>query len=420
MRVHNAVLAVLAFCLCLAPASSEAQLGALKKVKKKTEKKIEQKAERKVDDKIDEEIDKAMEGSSESEESADESPSKQESAPATNGASSTSSTGGAGGHSASAKLKPGEGAWANYDFVPGDQVLFYDDFSKTPTGDFPQRLEFISGNLEVVEWQGGKYLRSPTHADFDIPLPKTLPTRFTIEFDLFLGSQILYVYCPAPDGSRYDKHSYVELRSYGSGVKGSGGGEAVTSLLKEKTFDDLVKCRIMGDGKYLKVYINEVRVANVPNTDFVRTNKIRISAWNPNAEQVLFGEFRVAEGGKKILYDQLQAEGRVATRGIYFDTGSDRLRPESTPTLKEMAAMLKEHTDLKLLIEGHTDDVGDDAYNLDLSERRAASVRSYLVAEYGIDGSRLQSKGLGETKPAGPNTSPEGRQFNRRVELVKL
>ena len=123
-------------------------------------------------------------------------------------------------------------------------------------------------------------------------------------------------------------------------------------------------------------------------------------------------------GGRK-LYDELAAAGRVATQGIYFDTGSDRIRPESTPTLKEIAQMLTEHADLKLVIEGHTDNVGDEAANQALSEKRAAAVKDALVASYKVDAGRVSSRGLGATKPAAPNTTPEGRQANRRVELVK-
>ena len=110
----------------------------------------------------------------------------------------------------------------------------------------------------------------------------------------------------------------------------------------------------------------------------------------------------------------------MATQGIYFDTGSDRIRPESTPTLKEIGTMLKEHGDLKLVIEGHTDNVGTSAANQTLSEKRAAAVRQFLIDSYQVDAARLQAKGYGETKPAGSNDTPEGRQNNRRVELVKM
>jgi OmpA-OmpF porin, OOP family len=95
------------------------------------------------------------------------------------------------------------------------------------------------------------------------------------------------------------------------------------------------------------------------------------------------------------------------------------LRPESTPTLKEIADMLAAPPDLKLTIEGHTDNVGAAAANQTLSEKRAAAVKAYLVGTAHVDASRLASKGFGATKPVGPNTTAEGRQNNRRVELVK-
>ena len=125
------------------------------------------------------------------------------------------------------------------------------------------------------------------------------------------------------------------------------------------------------------------------------------------------------DAGGRDLYGELEREGRVTLEGIYFDTGSDQLRSESFATLDEVGALLSEHGDLTLLIEGHTDSQGDEATNLDLSDRRAASVRRYLVTELGIDAARLSSRGLGESQPVASNDTPEGRQQNRRVELVR-
>jgi outer membrane protein OmpA-like peptidoglycan-associated protein len=82
--------------------------------------------------------------------------------------------------------------------------------------------------------------------------------------------------------------------------------------------------------------------------------------------------------------------------------------------------MLQDHPDLRLTIEGHTDSDGDDAQNQGLSERRAASVKAFLVEAYGVDASRLETAGFGESTPVAPNNTPEGKQQNRRVDLVKL
>jgi outer membrane protein OmpA-like peptidoglycan-associated protein len=181
------------------------------------------------------------------------------------------------------------------------------------------------------------------------------------------------------------------------------------------------RARIMADGKYTKVYINGVRVGNAPNADLGRSNKVQfwVPGYDPvGAQATLVGPIRVAAGGKK-LYDVLAEKGRVATQGIYFDTGSDGIRQESAPTLKEIGTMLKDHADLKLTIEGHTDNVGKAESNQTLSDRRAAAVRQYLIDNHQIDGARLEAKGMGQTKPAGSNETAEGRQQNRRVELVK-
>ncbi len=129
------------------------------------------------------------------------------------------------------------------------------------------------------------------------------------------------------------------------------------------------------------------------------------------------GNIQIAAGGGD-LYDKLSTEGRVTTRGILFDFNSDRLRAESTPTLREIGEMLQNHGDMSLLIEGHTDSEGDDSYNQELSQRRAQAVVAYLVSEYGIAAERLAAEGFGESMPVADNATPEGRQQNRRVELV--
>jgi outer membrane protein OmpA-like peptidoglycan-associated protein len=110
----------------------------------------------------------------------------------------------------------------------------------------------------------------------------------------------------------------------------------------------------------------------------------------------------------------------VTADGIYFDTNSDRIRPESEPVLKQIGEMLAQHAEMRVAIEGHTDNVGAAAANQALSEKRAAAVKAHLAEKYGVDAARIQSKGFGATKPVAPNADEAGRQKNRRVELVKL
>jgi outer membrane protein OmpA-like peptidoglycan-associated protein len=103
-----------------------------------------------------------------------------------------------------------------------------------------------------------------------------------------------------------------------------------------------------------------------------------------------------------------------------FDVNSDKIKSASYGTLKEIATVLNENADVKVKIVGHTDSDGDDAKNLELSKKRAAAVKAALSAEFGIDASRMETTGMGETKPAGDNKTAEGKAQNRRVEFVKL
>jgi len=311
---------------------------------------------------------------------------------------------------------PGSGVWVNYDFQPGEIPLYVDDFSRDRVGNFPKRLEFIEGNMEVAEWNGVRWLRATTRSSFAIVLPDTLTDRFTMEFDATGSvSNMFTTVTFSPNAASHAAFRYFNDRVQG-GIDGTGS--KALALLSPSAFETPFRFRIMADGRYVKVYVNETRVANIPNADLGRSNKITIEFAGSETQPAFIGNLSVLAGGRE-LYDALEKDGRVATQGIYFASGSDQIRPESTPTLVEIAAMLKDHPDLDLLIEGHTDNVGNAASNLALSDRRAAAVRTVLIDTYKIDGNRLTTKGFGDTVPAAPNTTPEGRQQNRRVELVK-
>lgn len=93
------------------------------------------------------------------------------------------------------------------------------------------------------------------------------------------------------------------------------------------------------------------------------------------------------------------------------------MKPESRPTLDQIADLLRARPDLRLQVVGHTDNVGRPDYNLDLSARRAANVLAALVETYAVDPGRLSSAGAGQTTPVAPNDSEDGRARNRRVKL---
>jgi OOP family OmpA-OmpF porin len=111
--------------------------------------------------------------------------------------------------------------------------------------------------------------------------------------------------------------------------------------------------------------------------------------------------------------------GRVALYGIYFEFNKADLKPESDPTLEQIAKLLKGSPALKVLIVGHTDNIGTFAFNTDLSQRRAAAVVTALTTRFSIGKDRLTPVGVSFASPVAPNTTDEGRAKNRRVELVE-
>jgi outer membrane protein OmpA-like peptidoglycan-associated protein len=406
-----ASLAILVSLSAVSTTPADAQFG--RRLKDAVKRTAEDKAIQKATDEEGKAIDSALNGGNEPARPAATETSPGENKPEAPGANASATDSSGGGEAAAPQLKPGEGAWANYDFKPGEKILYADDFSADEVGDFPKKMEFKSGAAEIVEWNGSRWLRATSTSKFYITLPDTLPERFTLEFDYSNPSGEVWI-------SFGDESKRVEFGGNGSAevINSQAGITANGSYGSDQATEKIRRARLMGDGKYLKVYYDDKRILNVPNADVGRSNKILFHTDATADRPSMFGNFRVAAGGKK-LYDALAEKGRVATQGIYFDTGSDRLRPESTPTLKEIGTMLKEHPELKLVIEGHTDNIGKPETNQALSEKRAQAVRQFLVENYQVDAARLQAKGLGQTKPVAGNDTPEGRQNNRRVELVK-
>src|SRR5262249_41897985 len=149
-----------------------------------------------------------------------------------------------------------------------------------------------------------------------------------------------------------DKVDDLVLASFAMSRGALGGGLNHVnsgSELPEAAVKPIAHVAVMADGKYVKTYVNGVRVSNVPNADIGRGNVVVVSVPGGEDDPGYISNIRIAAGGKP-LYDAIMADGRVATHGILFDTGSDRIRGESKPTLDLIGQMLKDHADLKLTI----------------------------------------------------------------------
>lgn len=129
-------------------------------------------------------------------------------------------------------------------------------------------------------------------------------------------------------------------------------------------------------------------------------------------------EFNLITATGESMAEEIEKTGKVAVYGIYFDTDSADIKSESDTIIAEIARLLELRPELSLYVDGHTDSEGADDYNQELSVKRAASVVQVLIGEHGIDATRLQSRGFGESQPVSGNETDEGRAWNRRVELV--
>jgi len=313
--------------------------------------------------------------------------------------------------------------FTKYDFIPGDQVIFYDDFSGEEVGEFPSKWSLDEGVFEIAAKGDRKWVMCTDQGSIRPKMKTTLPSRFTVELD---------VYSNGADQSGHYYHIYVldanekkiaqfNITSGSNSSVSIYGKEIAAKELTSKLGKGAHTMRIMATPSTMKCYVDNERVANVPEIEGFQPAMLQVycDPWKEQGNPMLMGTLRVAEGGKS-MRQQLDETGKIVTHGILFDSGSDVIKGESYKTLAEIGQLLTDDPALKLSIEGHTDSDGEEAYNLDLSQRRAASVKAYLVSSYQIDGARLETKGFGESKPIDANTTAEGKANNRRVELVKL
>ncbi len=170
----------------------------------------------------------------------------------------------------------------------------------------------------------------------------------------------------------------------------------------------------------VRIYHQNEKVLDMPTNIYpdVKFNRMRFSGWDRySAPYVTNLKITTASPDTR---SKLITEGKLVTYGITFDVNKADVKPESYGTLKSIADVLNENASVKVKIVGHTDSDGDDTMNLELSRRRAESVKNELVKNFGIDASRMETEGAGETKPVAPNDIPANKAQNRRVEFVKL
>ena len=342
---------------------------------------------------------------------------------------STSSTGETGNNAAK---KPLVTDYKSYDFVPGDKIIFQPDLSTEADAELPARFTVNVGNVEIQSYEGEKILHLNPDCNATVsPLMNSdhyLPEQYTLEFDMMYenpdekngNNYFAYVSDFSVNFRKRDDNNYNGYPLYTflidgvSRIKFGNNNAGSIALQQAITGNAWHHIAIYIRKNLGKVYIDQYRVA-ATNTLPVGAEKVDIKA---DRYGIKIKNFRLAAGGDD-KYNKIVTDGKFITHGILFDVNKATIKPESMGALNEIAKLMKEHSDLKFEIDGHTDSDGKGDANLKLSQERADAVKAKLT-EMGIDDARLTTKGFGATKPIDKNDTAEGKANNRRVEFVKI
>lgn len=332
--------------------------------------------------------------------------------------------------------------YSRNDFIPGERVIFYDDFSQDNTGDFPAlwntngSAEVVTSNLYPGHWM--RYIgRSDTWTDSLLRLPE----NYTIEFDVIPikgeeGRMAGYGFrlMQSINSNAWDAGSVPGKAGFSTGVEyfgrpyyrtyinsDEGNKLGLSGFKDDKQYyqqeNQLYHVAVWVQKSRVRYYVNENKLFDLPKAIPLSTVKMDRIRFEDGA--ALVSNIRIAVGAPD-LRNKLLTDGKIVSYGIYFDVNKDIVKPQSYGSLKEMATILAENPNLKIRIVGHTDADGADATNLDLSKRRAANVKNELVRSFDIDASRIQTDGRGEAEPVAPNNSPSNKALNRRVEFIRM
>ncbi|NER11018.1 OmpA family protein [Muriicola jejuensis] len=422
------VIALLAF-----PFGSDAQL--LQKVKKKVTGQVEKKIEKGLEKK-----------------STPAEPSSSDTEPVAEQGSGTET------YTASSDPENRTSYKSKFDFVPGEQLILWEDFNQDAIGDFPA-LWFTNGSGEVVSVDGkeGKWLMLKENSSFFFDSFVALGENYTIQFDLFCSVPFEWGSSPI----QFFLRNVIDLDRFRKGDNGSeasswninntfsfklhpgivpppnsygtnGYGEYRVNGIHANNIDlktiwlpssekHHIKVSIWGQKERLRIYVNENKIVDAPKIlpKDMKPNlfEFQISSMYEQ-DNYFIGNIRMAIGNPDTR-NKLLTEGKLVTNSIMFSVNSDKIKPESYGALKEISGIIKE-SKVNVMIIGHTDSDGDESANMELSKKRAEAVKNALVSDFGVTGDMLSTEGRGESSPLESNSTSIGKAKNRRVEFVRI
>jgi len=340
-------------------------------------------------------------------------------------------------------------SYSKFDFIPGEKLLLLDNFAQDVIGEFPLKW-FTTGSAEIVKLEGlpGNWLQLNNGSVLSPTLK--FPENFTVEFDLFLNLNVnsssvfpgfhFEIFDRGDKAKRLDAYNYT-LKNILNFSNTFNRDKAVFTLdSRENAAQKLVSDKVFLAGfqnKYrsvihvamsvqkerLRLWYDDTKVIDVPTA----------VASPANFNQMLFTGRKTKEGypafyitnlkiasGTPDMRAKLLETGRYVTNGILFDSGSDKIKPESYGILKEISSVLNAESGLKIKIVGHTDSDGKADSNIDLSKKRAEAIKKVLIDAYQVSSDKLFTDGKGASEPVSSNATNEGKAENRRVEFIKM
>lgn len=415
--------------------SSHAQLGGLLN---KAKNKIQQRADNKVDNAMEKGLDKAEGKTTKNDKSS--------------GSSTEEKTDDPGETKKEENLIK---SYSKFDFIPGDSLIYTEDFQQDEVGEFPLNWNTAGkGDVVTVNNYPGKWLRLYENSLYLTSNKKEFSKNFTLEFDLIMQMKntgytypiISFGFLASGEDSTTDNKflsSQNENQSAEIFLRLAEGGSSYTYLGSymnrknifrsenqelgniEKFYHKISHIAVQVQEQRLRIWVNGEKKYDLPkalgNQHIFNQLFFQLSSSSYKDDELGFfiSNLKVATG-KPDTRHKLLEEGKFSTTGILFDFQSAVIKPESYGVIKEIAGVLKENGSVKVKVVGHTSSDGDDKANMELSQRRAASVKDVLVKEFGVDESRLTTEGKGETQPIADNKTKEGKTANRRVEFIKL
>jgi len=401
----------------------------------RTRNRVKEKIEQRIEEKTDEAVDNGLDKTEDAIKKSGKKVKKQTTTTDTNQTTEESDEETNGAKTNKTKME----SYTKYDFIPGDKVLYFEDFSQDAIGDFPALWTTNGGGeVKTVNIASGNWFHmNKEDAVYCYTKQILFPENFIMEFDIIPdgdfanGYSLTFYEDPGNTeltddlypGTKGVHISFEEGRWYTKGYNNSmdvGGwieGESTTNPVVLNQVNHVI---VWVQNRRLRIYHQGAKAFDMPTNIHAGTkfNRLRFSGWSTHST-LYVSNIKVTTAAPDTR-SKLITEGKLVSYGIYFDVNKDVVKPESYGTISDIAKVLKENPTVNIKIIGHTDSDGNDAVNLDLSKRRAASVKNALVSQFSIDGSRIQTDGKGETQPIVSNTSSENKAKNRRVEFVKL